>query len=623
MDIKSIKSKKDLTKRMNDFGFFASDLLQEMEPDKILFENDGVFVRFSHWEEVSEFLKTKEDYMKFLKTKEEDYMKQEKMLWEYVEYLEKNGYKFLGKQDPGYVVFQGKYNTEYFFSENFEIQNFVERIKENKVPGEIERRGNLVKKMESVGYKYIESIFECIAFYAEMENLRFSRWEDLEKWLDTNYISMQEANMSGKRMVTCVECGKVFEIGSCIELDGEYICKECTDEHCVPCYECGGMVRKYNAERIDGKYICEDCVDELYVECEGCGEYVRKNNATYVDSECGYICDYCLDSDYFKCEECGGYFRNEDDCGWPNLFLCEGCYNDMYVTCEVCGDVILREDCFSDGYGNVYCETCWDERGGDISQYVREYHDGPELIQKGYPKNNRFFGIEQETDGYNDIIEAAEKLSELSYNDIEFWMEKDGSLVDGIEIITHPMSLGYALEEYPWEEIHDIVVESGGSAHDNSTCGMHVHVSKDSLGDNDYEIAATVSKMLYLVEKHWDEWVKFSRRDEHSMKRWCQKNEDTRLEEINTPEKCVEKYYKERGNGRYHAINCTNCSTIEFRIFRGTLNVNTIKATLQMLNNFCDVCLKTPIEEIQGVNFKDYACGTPEIEKYLKERGLN
>ena len=36
----------------------------------------------------------------------------------------------------------------------------------------------------------------------------------------------------------------------------------------------------------------------------------------------------------------------------------------------------------------------------------------------------------------------------------------------------------------------------------------------------------------------------------------------------------------------------------------------------------CDICLKTPIEEIQGVNFKDYACGTPEIEKYMKEREL-
>jgi hypothetical protein len=463
MNINSIESKKDLTKRMNDFGFFASDLLQEIEPDKILFENDGVFVRFSHWEEV-------------------------------------------------------------------------------------------------------------------------------EQWLNANYITMEEANMSGKRMVTCVECGKVFEIGSCIELDG--------------------------------KYICEDCIDEFYVECEYCGEYVRKDKATYVDSEYGYICDDCLDSNYFQCDECGGYFRNEDDCGASNLPLCEGCYNDMFTTCERCGDVILMEDSFSDGCGNYYCETCWYERGGDISQYVREYHDSPDFIKKGYPKNNRFFGIEQETDYYDDIVKAAEELYELSDNENKFWMGNDGSLDEGIEIITHPMSLGYALEEYPWEEIHNIVMESGGSAHNNSTCGMHVHVSKDSLGDNDDEIAATVSKMLYLMEKHWDEWVKFSRRGKHSMERWCQKNEDTRLEEIDTKEKCVEKYNKEKCNGRYHAINCTNRETIEFRIFKGTLNTNTIKATLQMLNNFCEICMSTPIEEIQGVNFKDYACGTPEIEKYMKEREL-
>ena len=40
--------------------------------------------------------------------------------------------------------------------------------------------------------------------------------------------------------------------------------------------------------------------------------------------------------------------------------------------------------------------------------------------------------------------------------------------------------------------------------------------------------------------------------------------------------------------GRYTAVNLTNSDTVEIRMFRGTLKLNTLKATLQMVNHLVE-----------------------------------
>ena len=55
----------------------------------------------------------------------------------------------------------------------------------------------------------------------------------------------------------------------------------------------------------------------------------------------------------------------------------------------------------------------------------------------------------------------------------------------------------------------------------------------------------------------------------------------------------------------YYAINIANENTIEFRIFRGTLNLNTIMATLQLVNNMAITAKNKTVNEIKAMRFED------------------
>ena len=65
-------------------------------------------------------------------------------------------------------------------------------------------------------------------------------------------------------------------------------------------------------------------------------------------------------------------------------------------------------------------------------------------------------------------------------------------------------------------------------------------------------------------------------------------------------------------------------NTIEFRIFRGTLKLNTFIATLQLVDRICDVALYLSDEELANLSWSGFAagCTQPELIRYLKERRL-
>ncbi len=72
------------------------------------------------------------------------------------------------------------------------------------------------------------------------------------------------------------------------------------------------------------------------------------------------------------------------------------------------------------------------------------------------------------------------------------------------------------------------------------------------------------------------------------------------------------------------AVNLTNTSTVELRIFRGTLKLNTLLATLQLVNHLCDVSIFLSDQEIQELSWLDFLQQVyePELIQYLKERQL-
>lgn len=84
---------------------------------------------------------------------------------------------------------------------------------------------------------------------------------------------------------------------------------------------------------------------------------------------------------------------------------------------------------------------------------------------------------------------------------------------------------------------------------------------------------------------------------------------------------------KRGSNGRYSCVNLHNYSTIEFRIFRGTLLYSTLIATLQLVDEICNVAISMSDDGISQLTWSDFVgaldeAKIPELIQYLKFKRL-
>lgn len=225
-------------------------------------------------------------------------------------------------------------------------------------------------------------------------------------------------------------------------------------------------------------------------------------------------------------------------------------------------------------------------------------------------------------DNGHDRSSLAEKLLAVGNGEEKkIYIKHDGSLQNGLEIVTHPMTLDYHQAEMPWAELAELCRVAGFRSHMASTCGLHVHVNRTSLGETFPEKEATIARILFFVEAHWNELLKFSRRTESQLHRWA-----ARYGRKDSPKETLDNA-KAGGLGRYTCVNLNNFATIEFRIFRGTLKVNTILATLALVEELCDLATKSSDKSFQEMSWTDFVSGLKEekhgaLIQYLKERNL-
>src|SRR5690606_36382259 len=114
------------------------------------------------------------------------------------------------------------------------------------------------------------------------------------------------------------------------------------------------------------------------------------------------------------------------------------------------------------------------------------------------------------------------------------YCKRDGSLDDGIEIVSHPADYDYHLNKLPWERILNCLREAGYRSHDPVTCGLHIHISREAFGSDHETQLDRIHRLLYIVEKFWPYWLKLSRRNELSMKQWAARylGEDEQLDHV-------------------------------------------------------------------------------------------
>jgi hypothetical protein len=86
----------------------------------------------------------------------------------------------------------------------------------------------------------------------------------------------------------------------------------------------------------------------------------------------------------------------------------------------------------------------------------------------------------------------------------------------------------------------------------------------------------------------------------------------------------IDKIKQFKSRGRYMAVNLENQNTIEFRLFKGTLNFNTFIASLQLVVEISRYAKRTDLKNIPTTKFRDIFISSEfeELKNYLKEREL-
>jgi len=458
----------------------------------------------------------------------------------------------------------------------------------------------------------------------------------------------------------CEHCGDWHE-GEATEVlvDGwrgshEDWCPACVETHAVTCDHCGQVVEEDCAFEVEGdngttEVWCEECKDDHAEYCERCETYHTLLTEVYVGGSYwrGYEsegwCEECVDRDAIQCDCCGDLFSVDSGIisdysvysqGYQQL--CDGCVDDHYSTCSHCGDLVPLDDAEWDEWDEPYCPDCYEEHGGNVHEYG--HTDGTtfwlksDLKKYGWElgdeyKKTLFLGIELETDQNDDRAALANDIAD-EYDEEHVECKRDGSLHDnGLEIVSQPMTPEVHLTSGMWERISQIVRDHGGKSHDACTCGLHVHLSRGFFVDHD-----AVYRLDRLFHRFEGQLVNFSRRTERSME-WCRIGEDDLHDIPDVAERKKVWEDKKKFAGRYEAVNDTNFATVEIRLWRGTLNMETFRATVEMTtglaiiantmtDEFADQLTWSMVKVLVRFALEEQGLPHDDLDAYIERRGL-
>ena len=399
----------------------------------------------------------------------------------------------------------------------------------------------------------------------------------------------------------------------------------------VTCADCGVIINEGEQHYVtaDGKTICESCYEDSYFTCDECGEILNVVTANYVSDTGAYVCNHCVENslNYAVCADCGEVVTLDSAYELAdNRVICRGCYeHGDYARCEECEQIFEIDDLVcDDSSDSYYCRSCYSRN----RRRIRNYSYKPDPVFKTihdkffdiFPGEELTLGAELEVDKGRNPNGLAGQLAD-TFEDI--YCKHDGSLNDGVEIVTHPCTLDYHIQMLGWDKITKMCQVWGFKSQEAGTCGLHVHVGRQNMGKTDEEREETAAKLVLLVDRHWDALVPFSRRRDYQLSEWAAcpslNHNLTREGDI------IEDALSTESNGRYQAVNLTNGGTVEFRLFNGTLKYTTILASLELVSNITMYAKKHSVKECLNSQWEDIIAVQQfrELTEYLEERGIH
>jgi hypothetical protein len=323
-----------------------------------------------------------------------------------------------------------------------------------------------------------------------------------------------------------------------------------------------------------------------------------------------------------------GYYTHQDNCDHSNeIYLYNGEYitdsymeyNGLVFDCD--GDIGHTDDLFyweCDGEYHDSPENDDDDDDDDDCDMdaacINSYSYRPSMNFHKLSNENEnapFFGIELEVERKNSNGLKHKYMAGMI--DHEHWYFKnDGSLTDGFEIVTHPMTFNYIKQaEKTFSDSLKLLVENGYNSYDANTCGMHIHISKNNF--NTWHLY----RFLKFFVENKEFIVSISQRKMEKLKKWANIEDDN-------DSSLIYKAKKKDGNSeRYVAINLKNTQTIEIRIFRGTLNFNSFMKNIEFAHALFMYTKENKDVSLDG--FKMYiesSCDYSNLKKFINLKNL-
>lgn len=296
--------------------------------------------------------------------------------------------------------------------------------------------------------------------------------------------------------------------------------------------------------RIEGDERCENCASEYYTENGG-------------------------SHNFSTCESCDDTFHNDNGAWWNDSLYCQNCYDNNVYTCNDCSDE------YWDGNGHD-CSNEDDDDNGSIHSY--SYRPSPYFFGKG----QYHLGFELEVESRdNSRYEGAE----IAQSDLgsHAYMKDDGSLSNGFEIVTHPHTLEAYQTDFNWEFIPKLK-RNGFRSWNTETCGLHVHVSRTAFGEGVSPWGrADRDQIILRKQAHELRFMKLIYDNQRQVERIAGRS-NNHYATFQDKGKLVSKLkFGTQSNGRYSAINTENDTTLEVRVFKGSLRKERVLSALEFV----------------------------------------
>lgn len=327
---------------------------------------------------------------------------------------------------------------------------------------------------------------------------------------------------------------------------------------------------------------CHWCEEE--VERESMIDHeMRLSRGTYTTIQ---LCEMC-DDNSTHCEDCNTVMHY-DDCNSINgdYYVCESCFDRNYGYCEYC------ERNWNTNYDSSCPDGCSDDE--DNSGIVQSWSFKPEAVfafmRNGVPRysgilppNISVTGFELEMEAVNCERYEGVQLANDIFNNWCYFKE-DGSLNNGFEMVSHPMSLDIVRNTFPWERLRELS-QVGMRSAQTRTCGLHIHINKSFFAEN----PTTMYRFMSMFYSNAEQWKKVAGRSESTYASWSEYEQSQMLQYT----KHFSRKQHHANSDRYVALNLQNRNTIELRFFKGTLRPESFIARLEAVHAVAQYALET------------------------------